>query len=273
MLNNKMLWLFHYKHVTHNKIYYFTTNSVFMCTLSKCLLLSSNKPNVDTSKQSLYELCNKKYMTKLSLQLFECEPCTANLNTRRGNGEMTPEERWEQRVIKRQTELERGTDTYKVDQVSWPCLFDSKQFRWDTAVSTEADNSSAGVVLHDMAQSQRRQSHITALLINNGKFYCKLRQPTLSTNWQELNKKEKVQQVIMKLCFILFEMEKQIYVNNNNCSFTCKVAAAQWVAGPRYSPHDDGYDVAWLKGYRKQQSASGKEQSRAACLPLPVLLS
>lgn len=56
---------------------------------------------------------------------------------------------------------------------------------------------------------------------------------------------------------------------NNNYFFTCKPALAHRVAGLHFFPHYDGYSVARLRGYRRQQSEKRTEQS---CLsPSPCL--
>lgn len=114
------------------------------------------------------------------------------------------EERDERRVS------QRGTDTFGVYQVSWPCLFDSKQFRWNTAVFTEADNSFAAWSSVARPRPARSVDNVT----NNGKFHSESRQPTVSTvstNKNQMTRKHRMH-------YVFHQMEKEWFGKEHLCT-------------------------------------------------------
>lgn len=99
--------------------------------------------------------------------------------------------------------------------------------------------------------SQRGQSHITLSPINNGKFHSELRQPAVSTKWEQTRVRWK------RTCLTFSPNGKRmIWKRTTICVATITILtffwpfAYSWTA-PHY-PHNDHYCVAWLGAYRRQ---------------------
>lgn len=188
------------------------------------------------------------------------------LNTRDRSGEHDSERHEAQEERDERRVSQRGTDTFRVYQVSWPCLFDSKQFRWNTAVFTEADNSFA--VWSSVAQPS--PAHSVDKVTNNGKFHSGSRQPTvstMSTNNNQMTRKHRMH-------YVFHQMEKEWFGKEPLCIATKTIQSLL-----NLSPADNHQLWRWkaphsicpqLRHFKSEGSIVSVEKNREE---LPVSLS